>query len=147
MSRGVSELGRFTQYLVDQGYLDGEAARRVEARADENCERIGQLMLRRRYVTMRQMLELLRQQGEQLETPIGELAVRAGYLDRAQLDELLRLQLASRRHVAELVVEEGVLDPVAALEVMATYIKWLDATDVDAGDPALASGPDVSAAA
>jgi len=125
--------------LVDQGYLRADAALNVERRADATRERLGQIMLRHRIVNMRQMLDLLRQQSEETDLPIGELAVAAGYLDRGQLDELLRLQLASRRHVAELIVEEGLLDAVALLEVMATYIKWLDGTDSAPGDLSLAA--------
>lgn len=137
----MSELGKYIRYLVEQGYLDVEAARRVEARADHDCERLGQLMLRRRYVTTRQMLDLVRQRYTEVEMPIGELAVRAGYLDRDQLDDLLRMQLAARRHIAELVITEGHLDAVSALEVMEMYVQWLDATALDDGETTIDESP------
>lgn len=136
----MPELGRFLEYLVDRGYLDATQAREVEGAADATRERLGQLMLRRGLLTGRQVLELLESQASDPEAPrLGQLALNAGYIDADTLDELLALQLASRRHVAELLAEARVFDPVTLLEIMASYIRWVDQPELDEGSPVLAA--------
>ena len=117
----------FCRYLVDQGLLSEEDVERLEAGSRERGMRLGQLLLKDRALSLKQVLTVLERQEDEPGRLFGELAVDEGLLSREQLEQALVRQRISRPHPAEVILEMGALEPRALLEALISYAKILEA--------------------
>ena len=99
----------FGIYLVRRGRVTADQY--VDARAQqlESRHKIGELALTSHKLSMRQVMEILEDQLES-PRPFGQLAVDKGYLTQSGLMELLGMQAEMCPSIAEVLVEQRVLD-------------------------------------
>ena len=84
-------------------------------------------MLRRKHVTLRQMVHLLEQQANHPNKRIGELAIEAGYVDKATVEALVSDQSASgTQHPIDTLRRQTTLSHDTLFEAMVAYIKLVE---------------------
>ena len=117
----------FIRFLTSEGLLSYEEANALTESSSKANALLGQLMLRRKYVTLRQMVYLLEQQANHPTKRIGELAVEAGYVDPQTVDALVSEQSASRtQHPIDTLRRQTTLSSDALFEAMVAYIKLVE---------------------
>jgi hypothetical protein len=123
----------FLQFLVARDVLDHEQAAVIHERALRSNQLLGQLLLRGRHVTLRQMVDLLQRQAESPGKRLGELAIEAGYVTQDQLDGVLAKQTeAGGQHPLDQLMVSGLLAPAALVELLIAYVKLIDASSASA---------------
>lgn len=114
----------FIRFLTAESLLTYEQAKELDEAASRARSLLGQMMLRRKHLTLRQMVELLELQANQPNKRIGELAVEAGHVDQRTLDALLAEQSAARtQHPIDTLRRANILAPEVLVEAMSEYIK------------------------
>lgn len=119
----------FIRFLTSEGLLSYEEAKALTEASSKANALLGQMMLRRKHVTLRQMVNLLEQQASHPNKRIGELAVEAGYIDQKTVDDLVSEQSASRaQHPLDTLRRQSTLSQETLFEAMVAYIKVVDET-------------------
>lgn len=117
----------FIRFLATEGLLSAEQATALEEQASKASALLGQMMLRRRHVSLRQMVELLQEQASRPQMRIGALAVEAGYIDQTTLDRLLQEQASARaQHPVDALRRGDLLPHDSLFEAMCAYIKMVE---------------------
>lgn len=117
----------FLYYLVERGLLEREEVEEVIDAAAKSSQRLGRLLLRKKLVTLRQMVELLDRQACEPGRRLGELAVEAGYCTEAQLESMLKEQKGHvGQHPLDHLILSGRLSQQALMEALVSYVKLFD---------------------
>jgi len=117
----------FIRFLTSEGLLSYEEAKALTEASSKANALLGQMMLRRKLVTLRQMVHLLEQQANHPTKRIGELAVEAGYVDEQTVDALVDEQSASRtQHPIDTLRRQSTLSHETLFEAMIAYIKLVE---------------------
>jgi hypothetical protein len=129
-------LHRFLQFLVEREYLPHAVAQEINAAMVRARPQLGQLMLRGKLLTVRQLFALLDKQAMLPDARLGELAIREGMITREQIDGLLALQRRSQAHPAEFLVRRRDIAGDVLVEALVAYVvhsETLAATRLGAG--------------
>ncbi len=117
----------FLFFLVDRGLLPREEAEAIMATAAKSSQLLGQMLLRRKLLTLAQMVKLLDQQACEPGRRLGELAIESGYVTRAQLEEVLSDQAHTHgQHPLDQLLMSNRLSQAAVLEALIAYVKLFD---------------------
>ena len=117
----------FIRFLTSEGLLSYDEARDLSDLSSKANALLGQMMLRRRHVSLRQMVELLELQASHPNKRIGALAVEAGYIDQNTLDALLEEQAsAEAQHPVDALRRRELLPQDCLFEAMCAYIKLVE---------------------
>lgn len=117
----------FIRFLTSEGLLSYDEAKELTDTSSRANALLGQMMLRRKFVTLRQMVQLLEQQASHPNKRIGALAVEAGYLDQPTLEALLEEQASSAvQHPVDALRRRTTLAQDALFEAMCAYIKLVE---------------------
>lgn len=117
----------FIRFLTSEGLLSYDDAKELTEASSKANALLGQMMLRRKLLTLRQMVTLLERQATNQSKRLGELAVEADYIDQATLDALLEEQASDRaQHPLDTLRISGALGPDVLFEAMAAYIKLVE---------------------
>lgn len=117
----------FIRFLTSEGLLSYDEAKDLTDASSKANALLGQMMLRRRHVSLRQMAELLERQASHPDKRIGELAIQAGHIDRNTLDELLEEQASSAaQHPVDALRRRALLSQDSLFEAMCAYIKLVE---------------------
>jgi len=112
----------FGIYLVRRGRVTADQY--VDAREQQlqSRHKIGELALTSHKLSMRQVMEILE---DQLESPLpfGQLAVEKGYLTQSGLMELLGMQAEKCPSIADVLIEQRVLDKRTVQQELRRYRK------------------------
>ena len=108
--REVGCLMWFGTYLYKNGVITGDEF--AEAVCNQLARRpmIGQLALKHRAMTVREVMRVLEYQAEHPGTSFGEIALERGYITAQELASLLLHQDLATTPFHEILVEMGVLD-------------------------------------
>jgi len=100
--RGESYLKSLDDILIEMGYLTQRQVRQIRGAVsmprvvlpEHTHSKIGELALRRGYITEEQLMDCLHTQADQMKVKgapprLGEILISKGYIDPEQLDELL----------------------------------------------------------
>lgn len=100
--RGDTYLKTLDDILIDMGYVTARQVRQIRGAnslprvvlPEQTHSKIGELALRRGYITEEQLMDCLHIQAEQLKARgvpprLGEILLAKGYIEAEQLDELL----------------------------------------------------------
>lgn len=96
----------FLEHLIDGGVIDEGAAVHVLDEQRLRTPPIGRIALVQRYLTMKQVFEILNVQTD-TKLRFGEQAIALGYLDEKQLTGLLDEQVNSKPGVGVLLYDLG----------------------------------------
>lgn len=106
------------ELLTQAGHITGEQLEHALAEQKKTGEKLGEVLVRMRLLTDRQLnavLDFQRMQGDEERSPgplrLGELLVSKGYVSREQLNDALYKQTLSRKKLGEVLVEEGHAQP------------------------------------
>lgn len=106
------------ELLTQAGHITGEQLEHALAEQKKTGEKLGEVLVRMRLLTDRQLnavLDFQRMQGDEKRSPcplmLGELLVSKGYVSREQLNDALYKQTLSRKKLGEVLVEEGHAQP------------------------------------
>lgn len=116
----------FVQFLLDRELIDDEAAERVRERARTERSAIGQVLVMRGELSVRQVMNVLERQADEPGVRFGELAVRLGYLTTVQLEAALQFQQSHRRHQVTIVRDEGLLRGPELNGAVVNYVQLLE---------------------
>ncbi len=117
----------FIRFLTSEGLLSYDEAKDLTDVSSKANALLGQMMLRRKHVSLRQMVELLERQASHPDKRIGELAIEAGYIDRSTLDTLLAEQAsAAAQHPVDALRRRTLLTRDSLFEAMCAYIKLVE---------------------
>ncbi len=114
------------RFLADRQMIDESAVEAVRHRSATERTPIGQILVMRGLLTVRQVMNLLELQSETPTVRFGELAVRVGYLTTLQLEDALRFQRTHRRHQIEIVFQEGLLSKADLDSAVVGYVQFLE---------------------
>lgn len=106
------------ELLIQAGHITPEQLEYALAEQKKTGEKLGEVLVRMRLLTDRQLnavLDFQRMQGDEKRSPgplrLGELLVSKGYVSREQLNDALYKQTLSRKKLGEVLVEEGHAQP------------------------------------
>ena len=116
----------FCRFLMERGLLDAEAARTVRDRAAEERTPIGQILIMRGHLSVRQVMNVLEIQADNPELRFGEIALMKGYLTTIQLEEALQFQATHRRHQIAVLSQDGRLGRSALEAAVVAYVNFLE---------------------
>ncbi|MBV1859931.1 MAG: hypothetical protein KUG77_16080 [Nannocystaceae bacterium] len=116
----------FCKFLVDRGLLDTGQAEAVRYRSAGERTAIGQVLVMRGVLTVRQVMNVLSLQADLPDVRFGELALRAGYLTTVELEEALKFQAAHRRHQIAVVTQDGQLERPELEAAVVAYVHFLE---------------------
>jgi hypothetical protein len=111
----------FCDYLARERLLPTEHIE--EVRRGASAPQIGKILLDRGALDVRQLMNIVYQQADHPEMRFGELAVRAGYISEQELLLALREQRLLRRHPAEILLEQGAMEPAHLVRALVGYTK------------------------
>lgn len=118
---------RFVQFLVQEGLLSLEEATEVTDASRNANALLGQMMLKRKLLTLKEMVALLAKQASSPSKRLGEIAIDSGLIDRTLLEELLAEQPhAGAQHPLDALRIRGSMPCEVLNEAMAAYIKMLE---------------------
>ncbi len=109
-------------HLIRQGLISPEQLIDALDFQEQRRPRIGQLALRERKMSVRQVLEVLSKQTESKE-PFGTVAVALGYLTAADVDHLLIDQRRQTPRLGDILVLQNALDPESLERELAAVVR------------------------
>jgi hypothetical protein len=121
---------RFGIYLVRRNLVTAEEFVAAAEQVIKNRVPIGRLAVEARYISVKQVFEVLDIQAVTGER-FGEIAVRLGYLTDSQLAELLARQAARDETIGEVLVQMGAIPP----EVLEAESRRFHAKQIDTAAP------------
>jgi hypothetical protein len=107
----------FGQFLVARGLLTEADLNEALDIQQERQSLLGQIAIREQYMTVRQVMDVLRGQAGGA-SPFGEVAVQLGYLDKPDVEELLILQHNTRPRLTDVLIEQGRLTAETCLQML-----------------------------
>jgi hypothetical protein len=117
----------FIRFLSSEGLLSYDEAKDLTDASSRANALLGQMMLRRKHVSLRQMAELLERQASAPDKRIGELAIEAGHIDQSTLDALLEEQATSAgQHPIDALRRRELMTQDSLFEAMCAYIKLVE---------------------
>ena len=116
----------FAQFLLDRKYIGAAAAAKVRLKADTARVPIGQILVMRGVLTIRQVMTVLEAQADEPDVRFGELAIRLGFLSTVALDAALREQAGSRVHQISVIRGAGILTEHELTLNMVAYVELLE---------------------
>jgi hypothetical protein len=99
----------FGVYLVRRGLITADDYVDIREQQSESHRRLGELALRHRKLSMRQVLKVLDAQVDSTR-PFGKLAVDKGYMTQGELLDLLGLQSELTPSISDVLIERLILD-------------------------------------
>lgn len=128
----------FVQFLLEREEIGQRYADQVRQRAKEERAPIGQLLIRRGVLRVKEVMKVLELQAETPGVRFGDLAVQAGYLTARELESVLAYQRSHRLHQVEIIYSENLMGETRCSHLVISYIRYLE-THVSEGnaDPLL----------
>jgi len=108
----------FGEFLIEKGLVDELAVLEALNYQREHTVPIGQIALKSRKLTVKQVFTILNTQVDNNKL-FGVIAVELGYISQEDIDELLDLQSSQRPRLGEILVNMGKIDKTA-LEILHT---------------------------
>lgn len=110
------------RFLVEQELISEEDAEALETGASKR-ELLGHLLLRKRVLTIRQLMRALALQADEPQMRVGEIVVREGYATSEDVDRALEEQRTSRRTALELLFESRRLAPETLIAAISLFLE------------------------
>ncbi|MGH1343635.1 MAG: hypothetical protein ACRBN8_18905 [Nannocystales bacterium] len=126
MNEKLGKTPDFCTFLVDRGLMEPSDAEDVRARAASERTPIGQLLVMRGVLSVRQVMTLLELQADLPGVRFGELALRVGYVTTVQLEDALKFQATHRRHQIAIVAQDGQLARPDLDAAVVAYVHFLE---------------------
>lgn len=98
--RGLGKVD-FAQFLLDRALISQAYAAELRDKAENGRMPIGQILIRKRFCSVRQIMDVVALQAECPSVRFGELAVRCKYISTVELQESLAYQRKHRQHQIE----------------------------------------------
>lgn len=114
----------FCDYMARYHLLPMEVI--VELRRGTRAPQLGKILLDRRAMDVRQVMQIVSLQADEPRMRFGELAIRAGFIDEHELISALRDQRMMRRHPSEIILERGLMKRSALLRALIGYTTLLE---------------------
>lgn len=116
----------FVQFLLDREEIGQRYADQVRLRASQERAPIGQLLIRRGVLKIREVMKVLELQSETPGVLFGDLAVRSGFLSARDLEDILEYQRNHRLHQIEIIYAEKLMSEARCFHLVVSYIRYLE---------------------
>lgn len=133
----------FAQFLLDRSLINQEQADHLREQSAHGRVPIGQLFIRKRMCTVRQVMDLVARQAECPNVRFGELALRCKLVTTVQLEEVLSFQKNHRFHQIEVALFERLLPKQEIYEQVICYVRFMELQSMEVDDEVERSFADV----
>lgn len=124
----------FAQFLFDRELIDQAQVEVLRDNSANGRVPIGQLFIRKRLCTVRQVMDLVNLQAECPTVRFGELAIRCKFVTTLQLEEVLSFQKNHRFHQIEVALFERTLPKQEIYEQVICYVRFMELQALEVDD-------------
>lgn len=110
----------FCKYLLEKGIVEEDAIYEALNIQRDNSRPIGQIALKERRLTVKQVFAVLDAQVDD-KRRFGEIAVDLGYVQAEDIEDLLLIQQKERPDIGEILLDLGKIDEITLSEMQTEY--------------------------